>query len=253
MLKFLKSFSKSLLFIMISFFIFSCAQGASMLYAITQNPIIGRASGKFSNAIFYKNYDANVIRSKPIQIMDKKSDPQLEQRSWFTDLQAIVGKNLYNFKVGFAFAGNKMSAYNYAMAQLFKAGSELSGTVRRGVAASFAVSCGQAAETPIGTVTHVDAQHCTAIVTVPTDELGTRVAGTWYVLVIERRQGIDKSMFSDTIAINTASATQTLSHVLDATFTGVGPLAYFVFYVCPTLGVLSETVGISAYKSIPAV
>ena len=58
--------------------------------AITQNPLIGRASGKYSTSIFTKNFNKNIVKSKELARKDKKSDTQLTQRSKFTAAQQFA-------------------------------------------------------------------------------------------------------------------------------------------------------------------
>lgn len=51
--------------------------------SIVQNPIVGRSSGKFSNAIFSKWKDKNTLRSKPLVVLQPNTPDQLTQRSLF--------------------------------------------------------------------------------------------------------------------------------------------------------------------------
>lgn len=51
--------------------------------SVVQNPIVGRSSGKFSNAIFAKWKDKNTLRSKPLVVVQPNTLQQLEQRSVF--------------------------------------------------------------------------------------------------------------------------------------------------------------------------
>lgn len=70
--------------------------------AITQNPIIGRSSGKFSTAIFQKWKNKNVIRSKPLEVNNPDTPNQQMYRSMFAFLVA-AGRNLSQIiEVGFS-------------------------------------------------------------------------------------------------------------------------------------------------------
>jgi hypothetical protein len=244
--------SRKGLFSVLFVFFYSLLAGANILDVIVQNPLIGRASGKFTNAIFYKNYSNNVVRSKPVQVMDAKSATQLNQRSWFKDIQAVVGQNLYFFKVSFAFAGNDMSAYAYAIKKLFTAGSEIDNLVTRGVAPSFVVSSGDAVAPVIGTVVHVSATSVTAVLTCPVDEDGDHVDGDWYYLVIQRGSGIEKTMYNGKTAIVHTSNTQTVTITLPAGWT-TGTADMFFYYVAPLLGINNDNISESTYKQIPVV
>lgn len=51
--------------------------------SVVQNPIIGRASGKFSTAIFQKWKDKNVLRSKPLTVANPNSPAQQMRRNMF--------------------------------------------------------------------------------------------------------------------------------------------------------------------------
>jgi len=83
--------------------------------AIVQNPLIGRASGKFSGAVFSTNYSKNVIRSRPVEFRDKKSASQLAQRSKFIIAQQWVVKFLTIIRTGFASLAVNKSAYIAAL------------------------------------------------------------------------------------------------------------------------------------------
>lgn len=55
-----------------------------------QNPIIGRAKGSAGNMTFCKNYDKNIMRSKPMEVSNPKTAAQTNQRNYFGMLTALV-------------------------------------------------------------------------------------------------------------------------------------------------------------------
>jgi len=87
--------------------------------AITQNPITGRSSGKFSTAIFSTLYGQNIIRSKPVNVRTSTSDAVVFVRQKFAAVALIIkqilpllkqiysasdiGKGLMGFFVGKAY------------------------------------------------------------------------------------------------------------------------------------------------------
>jgi hypothetical protein len=83
--------------------------------AIVQNPLIGRAKGKFANAIFSTVYDQNIIRSKPLSIRDRKSVLQLKQRSAFALAVNWIIHFLSIIRAGFASVSVQRSAYASAI------------------------------------------------------------------------------------------------------------------------------------------
>jgi hypothetical protein len=95
--------------------------------AIVQNPIVGRSSGKFANAIFSKNYQKNIIRSKPIEVANPNTTGQQTQRHKFTIFQSFVSDLLTIFRIGYTNKSMKKSAYSKAMAYMFA--SEVLGTI----------------------------------------------------------------------------------------------------------------------------
>jgi len=58
--------------------------------AITQNPITGRSSGKFSTAIFSTLYGQNIIRSKPVNVRTSTSDAVVFVRQKFAAVALII-------------------------------------------------------------------------------------------------------------------------------------------------------------------
>ena len=54
-----------------------------------QNPIVGRARGSAGGMTFAKNYDKNVMRSKPFEVKNPKTQGQTTQRNFFKEVQDI--------------------------------------------------------------------------------------------------------------------------------------------------------------------
>ena len=88
--------------------------------AITQNPLIGRSSGKFSGAVFQTVYSKNIIRARPFKYRDKQSSEQLLQRSKFVVAQAWVIQFLLFIRTYFGNFGTSMSPYAFALGWYIK-------------------------------------------------------------------------------------------------------------------------------------
>lgn len=83
--------------------------------AVVQNPIIGRARGKYGPAIFQTVYQKNILRSKPLIYRDPASPAQQLQRAKFQLATFFISKNLIPFRIGYANASPFRSAYSSAM------------------------------------------------------------------------------------------------------------------------------------------
>lgn len=83
--------------------------------AVVQNPIIGRARGKFGPAIFQTVYQKNILRSKPLLYRDPASPAQQLQRAKFQLATFFISKNLIPFRIGYANASPFRSAYSSAL------------------------------------------------------------------------------------------------------------------------------------------
>lgn len=59
--------------------------------SVVQNPIIGRSSGKFANAIFQTQYNRNILRSKPLQVSQPNSKAQIHSRAEFKLAGELAG------------------------------------------------------------------------------------------------------------------------------------------------------------------
>ena len=83
--------------------------------AVVQNPIIGRARGKYGPAIFQTVYQKNILRSKPLLYRDPASPAQQLQRAKFQLATSFISKNLIPFRIGYANASPFRSAYSSAL------------------------------------------------------------------------------------------------------------------------------------------
>ena len=83
--------------------------------AVVQNPIIGRARGKYGPAIFQTVYQKNILRSKPLIYRDPASPAQQLQRAKFQLATFFISKNLIPFRIGYANASPFRSAYSSAL------------------------------------------------------------------------------------------------------------------------------------------
>jgi len=54
--------------------------------AVVQNPITGRSRGKFSNAVFTKWKNLNVLKSKPLSVANPQTPAQVMRRGMFSQL-----------------------------------------------------------------------------------------------------------------------------------------------------------------------
>lgn len=58
--------------------------------AVVQNPIIGRAKNKFSNAVFTTWIGKNVLRSKPLSVSNPRTERQLVNRARIANLAYLA-------------------------------------------------------------------------------------------------------------------------------------------------------------------
>ena len=86
--------------------------------AIVQNPITGRTRGKFSTAVFSKQFGKNTMRSKALSVRNPKTPAQLEQRAKFNTALEFVRLIIGIVRIGYAKFASGMSAYNTAMRQV---------------------------------------------------------------------------------------------------------------------------------------
>ncbi len=83
--------------------------------AIVQNPITGRSRGKFATAVFSKQFGKNIMRSKPEQVKNPKTQLQREQRSKFSLMVELSRMFLPFLKTSFKQAAVGMSQFNMFM------------------------------------------------------------------------------------------------------------------------------------------
>lgn len=82
---------------------------------ITQNPIFGVSRKKFSNAIAYRLYGKNILRSKPITYRDANVQSQKEQRSKAKLIMRALSAVLTSVRWGLRGYTQNMSAFSYAI------------------------------------------------------------------------------------------------------------------------------------------
>lgn len=58
--------------------------------AIVQNPITGRSKKSFGTAVFTKSFGRNVMRTKPLEVKNPRTEGQVNQRNKFATIVAIV-------------------------------------------------------------------------------------------------------------------------------------------------------------------
>ena len=80
-----------------------------------QNPLTGRSSGKFASAIFSTVYGNNIVRSKPVEVRDAKTEAQLAQREKFSVALSWIKMFLTVIRTGFATLAVGKSAYSAAL------------------------------------------------------------------------------------------------------------------------------------------
>jgi hypothetical protein len=83
--------------------------------SIVQNPIVGRSSGKFSNAIFSKWKDKNTLRSKALVVNQPNTADQLTQRSVFAASVRYARMVLSLIRFTLKTVAVSMSEFNYYM------------------------------------------------------------------------------------------------------------------------------------------
>lgn len=88
--------------------------------AIVQNPITGRTKGKFSTAVFSKQFGKNTMRSKALTVRNPNTTAQKEQRSMFSTALEFARTVLGAVRIGYAKFAVGMSPYNAFMSHLIK-------------------------------------------------------------------------------------------------------------------------------------
>lgn len=80
--------------------------------SVVQNPIVGRSSGKFSNAIFSKWKSKNTLRSKPLVVHQPNSPAQLTQRSVFALMVSYARSIISELRFSLKYSASDMSEFN---------------------------------------------------------------------------------------------------------------------------------------------
>lgn len=80
--------------------------------AIVQNPITGRSKKKFGTAVFSTQFGKNVMRTKPLEVKNPRSEGQVKQRNKFTITVDLVRNVLPLINEVYAGSLRKMSPFN---------------------------------------------------------------------------------------------------------------------------------------------
>ncbi len=88
--------------------------------AIVQNPITGRSKKKFGTAVFSTQFGKNVMRTKPLEVKNPKSDEQVKQRSKFSITVDLVRNVLPLINEVYAGSLKKMSPFNKVTSLIVK-------------------------------------------------------------------------------------------------------------------------------------
>jgi len=80
--------------------------------AIVQNPITGRSKNKFGTAVFTTQFGKNVMRTKPLEVRNPKTEGQVKQRNKFTITVDLVRNVLPLINEIYAGSLRKMSPFN---------------------------------------------------------------------------------------------------------------------------------------------
>jgi hypothetical protein len=88
--------------------------------AVTQNPLIGRASGSFAGAVFSTSYGKNQIRSKPVEVSNPNTDAQKLVRQKFAAVSDVLRQALPFFKEAYKDESLQMPVYSHLMGYAFK-------------------------------------------------------------------------------------------------------------------------------------
>jgi hypothetical protein len=88
--------------------------------AITQNPLIGRASGKFGGAVFATLFGQNILRTLPVEVRNPRTPAQTAQRNLFKQaalfIKAIYPFILHAFPIGLC----NMVPFSYVLSKVVK-------------------------------------------------------------------------------------------------------------------------------------
>lgn len=124
--------------------------------AITQNPLIGRTSGKLANVVFQRSYQQNIIRSKALQQKDPKTPEQLLCREKFNLVLSAVRMLLPFFRIGYKGYTDVKSAYSWGIGSNLPAGLVETGGIWTLNPATFQLGNGSLEDFAWRTFTHPD-------------------------------------------------------------------------------------------------
>jgi len=85
--------------------------------SVVQNPIIGRAKGKYSSTIFGKWKSKNIIRTKPISFNTSYVTPLVNQRKKFTACLALARQLTASLRMTFKKVAVDITQFNYFMSK----------------------------------------------------------------------------------------------------------------------------------------
>jgi hypothetical protein len=83
--------------------------------ALVQNPIVGEASGKFANAVFFRIFGKNVMRALPLTVHNPQTELQMTQRDKYKACVAYLRPVLAVIQKGWKEEAVGMSAFNAAI------------------------------------------------------------------------------------------------------------------------------------------
>lgn len=183
--------------------------------AVVQNPIIGRARGKFGNAVFTTQFGKNVLKTKPLTVADAQSDSQVERRNAITQIVAIFRAISTATKQGFKSLAVGMSAYNAFSSYNLKEAFTYSGTTPATlVPASLLISKGTIEKVVIATLVGTDSS-ADVVFTFPTTVVGAGQSATDLAIIVVWNATLDiwEGEISSA-ARSTGTATLTMSQAV---------------------------------------
>ncbi len=87
---------------------------------IVQNPITGRSKKKFGTAVFTTQFGKNVMRTKPLEVKNPKTEGQVRQRNKFSTTVDLVRNVLPLINEIYAGSLRKMSPFNKVTSLIVK-------------------------------------------------------------------------------------------------------------------------------------
>lgn len=86
--------------------------------ATTQNPVTGRMSGKFANAVFSTQYSQNIMKAKPLSVRNPQTTGQTTQRSLMSVAGSLAKRMNRFITMLFIASSIKMPALSYVVSWL---------------------------------------------------------------------------------------------------------------------------------------